>query len=64
MTSKAIGHVASAKVVQVIRMEHQRGRGTADDPLRYVVTWLELNGEVIYEDDPEVAALKELGPPS
>jgi len=48
----------------VIRMEHQRGLGTADDPLRYVVTWLELNGEVIYEDDPEVAALKELGPPS
>jgi hypothetical protein len=41
-----------AELVQVIRSEHQRGRGGARDPLRTVISYHTPDGELIAEQDP------------
>jgi hypothetical protein len=41
-----------AKIVKVIRLEINEGEGKSDDPVRRVVYWLDLDGNIIAHDDP------------
>lgn len=41
-----------AKVIQVIETEEKRGEGIADDPIRCVMQYWSLDGELLAENDP------------
>lgn len=43
-----------AKVIQVIETEVTRGKGVDDDPLRGVMQYWSLDGELLAESDPLV----------
>jgi hypothetical protein len=41
-----------AKVIQVIEVEVKRGKGIEDDPIRGVMQYWSLEGELLAESDP------------
>lgn len=41
-----------AKVIQVIETELKRGKGVEDDPIRGVMQYWSLDGELLAENDP------------
>lgn len=44
-----------AKVIQVIETEERRGKGVEDDPIRRVVQYWSLDGDLLAEDDPLIS---------
>ena len=43
--------VRSAKIIEVIKVEHCEGLGISQDPCRIVVYWYEKNGDFIAKRD-------------
>lgn len=43
-----------AKVIQVIEVELKRGKGVEDDPIRGVLQYWSLDGDLLAENDPVV----------
>lgn len=46
-----------AKLVELIETEAKRGMGTHHDPVRVVPQWWTTDGELVVENDPQMAAL-------
>lgn len=48
----------NARIMEVIRVEASEGKGTADDPCRWVIRYFHLDGELLAEVDPYAEKMK------
>jgi hypothetical protein len=56
-----MGNDVKARMIQVIEVEHIRGGGTENEPLRAVKTYWDMKGNLLAEQDPFQMASSALG---
>jgi hypothetical protein len=53
MSKEKYANFRGAEIVKVMRIEVNEGDGTTEDPVRRVVYYVDVDGEIISHDDPD-----------